>query len=387
MSEVEKIRVLHVLPWVASGGVERRRRELAEWLPDTDFEQKLFCLAEVGPLADEIRARGTEVLALDEKSVRDLSVYVELAKLIRRFRPHIIHGAVFEGVRMAVAMGRLMRVPIVISEETSHATNRSTLGHAFFGACVWASNRCVAISPAVAEYLHEHSHVPWSRIATIPNGVPIPSTSSTDTTGAIREEFSLKSDDIVFVTVGRLYDDTHKRISDIIRAMPRVTKSVPNAKLIVVGEGPIRSDLEQLALNEGVDESVVFAGYRHDVDSIYSASDCFVLASGREGFGLVVAEAMMHALPTLSTRVGGIGDIIVEGETGFAFDVGDVNELAHLMTLMATDAELRSKLGKAGRARATRDFSSQRYAGDVEALYRELMAKRFTADDSGRTRL
>lgn len=368
-----KIRVLHVLPWVASGGVERRRLSLAKFLPRDDFDQSVFCLNARGPLGDEIRACDVPVHSMGGMSIRDPRAHIGLARLIHQVKPDIIHGAVFEGVRMAVSVGRLMRVPHVIAEETSHATNRSTAGHAFFGLCVAASDACVAISPAVADYLHEHSRVPRHKIRTIPNGVPIPDVVSVERATQVRDELGLPPGSVLCTTVGRLYDDTHKRVSDIIRAMALVAREHDGIHLAVVGDGPVRAELAELADQLDVADRVHFMGYRHDVDAIYAASDVFVLASGREGFGLVVAEAMMHGLPTLTTLAGGIANIVKPGETGLTFAIADVDSLASHLTSLAQSSSMRNSLGLAGKARAEAEFSSKRYAADVERLYREIM--------------
>lgn len=373
MSEQRQIRVLHILPWVSSGGVERRRLSIVRHHASAEFEHKIFCLRSDEPLASEFLDNGVTVESMHDASWSELRVFRRLHQLIAEFQPDIIHGAVFEGVQMAVIAGKLFGVEHIVMEETSHATNRSWKGHALFGLYGYLADYCVAISPAVAEYVQEYSRIPRDKIITIPNGVPIPQPVPAEQRAATRQEYGIDDDCVLCITVGRLYDDSHKRVSDVLKAMRGLKEEGNNAHLLIVGDGPIQAELEALSRSLGVDDIVTFTGYQHHVDRLYGASDIFVLASGREGFGLVVAEAMMHALPTVTTTVGGIGNIVLDQTTGKTFDVGDVKALQNHIAYLAKHEELRQNLGKKGRKRAVKEFSSQRYADDVAKFYRMVM--------------
>lgn len=204
------IRVLHVLPWITAGGVERRRAGIAERSNDV-FEHQFFTLAAKGESADRIRAAKCRIHESSVSNLKGARPFIELAQVIREYKPHIIHGAVFEGVILAATVGRAMRVPIVFGEETSDATNRSWRGHALFRALAKATDRTVAISPQVVTKLQERTGIPPSKIHLITNGVE----SFDAVTDASRTEakaaFSLPQDAFVLGTMSRLVDDSHKR--------------------------------------------------------------------------------------------------------------------------------------------------------------------------------
>ena len=136
---------------------------LARQLDRERYEQRLVARSASGPIADELRAAGVPVDLLGGTGFFDARAFARGIRIARAFRPHIVHGAVFEGVGLAVVLGRAVGATVVV-EETSHAVNRSWAGHALFRALALSAHACVAISPAVARYLEQVTHLPSSRI-------------------------------------------------------------------------------------------------------------------------------------------------------------------------------------------------------------------------------
>jgi glycosyltransferase involved in cell wall biosynthesis len=367
-----RIRILHSLSAVATGGVERRRLSLAKYLDGARFEQMLMARAATGQLVGQLESAGTRVQIVGSGGLFDLRAMARAVRVAREFRPHIVHGAVFEGLGVALAAGRSCGA-LVVLEETSHATNRSWRGHAVFRTLASLSDSCVAISPAVGRYLAEVTRVPAKHVHVIPNGVDEPVAPPGFERRAFRASLGIDADAFVIGTVGRLVDDDHKRVSDLLRAMPRVLAERPSATLLVVGEGRAKPELEQLARDLGLSSRVVFTGHRDDTGALYRAMDLFTLVSSREGFGLVLPEAMLCRLAVVATRVGGICDIVVDGETGLLVPPRDPTAIAEALARLMGDAELRTRFGEAGEARARARFGASRYAADVEAFYTQLM--------------
>ena len=367
------IRVLHVLPWIGGGGVERRRMAIAKQLTQ-GIEHRFFTLSAHGEPAKHIRAAGAELVCASARNLKSHRPFLDLARVVRDYRPHIIHGAVFEGVILAATVGRLMRVPVVIGEETSDATNRSPRGHALFRGLSMLTDRTVAISPQVVDNLKNITKIREDKIHLIMNGVDPLDPATPAARHTARKKFGLPQDALVLGTMSRLVDDSHKRVSDAIRAMPAVVAQVPHAHLLVCGDGRARPMLEALATELGVQDHVTFAGTVVPQEG-FDAMDVFVHVAQREGFGLAVAEAAFCALPMVTTGVGGIASIILPNKSARVVPVGDVQAIAHAAIAFAQDAELRTRFGQAGRAYAMEHFSSTRYVRDVEALYRTLYAE------------
>jgi glycosyltransferase involved in cell wall biosynthesis len=188
----------------------------------------------------------------------------------------------------------------------------------------------------------------------------------------LRRSFGLSASAFVIGTVCRLDDDGHKRVSDLIRAVAMLP-DLP-VELLIVGDGRQRRDLERLSEELAVSGRVRFAGYREDVGAAYAVMDVFALVSAREGFGLVVAEAMLARLPVIATAVGGLRNIVEDGRTGILVPPCSAEQVRDAISRLHGEPELRSAYAEAGRSRALLHFSAERYARDVSAFYQRLLA-------------
>lgn len=376
-----RLRVLHCLQRIDSGGPEVRRLSLARGLEPRRYEQRVLCTQACGGLPSQFQAAGvhvTEVGSFD--SILDPRPYQNALAAVRRFRPHIIHGAVYEGIALAAIAGRLGRVPIVIAEETSDPVKRSWRGNALMRVLTGLAHRVVAVSPATQKYLRQRIYLPASKVILINNGVTEAPTADASSVQSLREQLGIEHTDLIIGTVGRLYDE-HKRQSDLIRALPLVRQAHPEARLLIVGAGQDERTLRALAQALGVSKQVVFAGYQPDPTPLYQMMDVFALASQWEAFGLVLVEAMFAGLPVVATRVGGIPSIVNERETGFLVPPSDPAAIADALLALCRDAALRERMGAAGLTRARAQFTAERYVREVDALYQALANERLSGRD------
>ncbi|HEY7604974.1 MAG TPA: glycosyltransferase family 4 protein [Gaiellaceae bacterium] len=176
------------------------------------------------------------------------------------------------------------------------------------------------------------------------------------------------------VFIGRLRSP--KRVDLALEALRQVREAVPAATLDVVGDGPLRAGLEQLAGRLGVSDRVRFLGTRTDLPLLLRDAQCFVLASDSEGCPLSVLEAMAAGVPVVATSVGGVPELVVDGETGTLARPGDATELAVALRGVLSAPERARTLGENGRERARRLFSRERMIQDTCALYDEIAAGR-----------
>jgi glycosyltransferase involved in cell wall biosynthesis len=144
----------------------------------------------------------------------------------------------------------------------------------------------------------------------------------------------------------------------------------------MVGDGPDRDAIEQRAHDLGVVRDTLFLGYQEDVAPFYSAFDAFVLPSANEGTPVTAIEALAAGRPVVATRVGGVPDIVRDGEDGFLVEAGDVDGLAERLAALAADPGLRAQMGEAGRARVFPRYAVARLVDDVDKLYRSLLEAR-----------
>lgn len=370
-----KFRIAHCLETVGSGGVEQRRLLLARGLDRNKFDQILICSKTVGSLAEQFEAEGVPIHRIGSlHSILDRRPYRAALDVIRKFRPHIVHGAVYEGVAVAAVCGTLARVPIVIGEETSEPFGRSWKGHLLYRGLMSLTSHAVAVSPAVEDYLVKVIRLPQRHVTLINNGVAPPPQIEEAETKRLRATLGIRNGEIVIGIVGRLYNSV-KRHSDLLHAFRLLCERRTDLRLLIIGDGPDRKMLEALTATLGIAECVIFTGYQADTRPFYTVMDIFALSSAFEAFGLVLVEAMYAKLPIVATRVGGIPTVVAENQTGFLVSPGKPPELADSLLSLIEDQTLRQRLGERGFDRAHEKFSSQRYVGDVADLYERLAAR------------
>lgn len=371
---MRKIRVLHCLETIASGGVEQTLLTLIKGLDKERFEHKIICTWQGGAVEEAFNRLAVEVIAVGPfKSPFEFTKLLKVVQIVKKYQPHIIHGAVFEGMTMATVGGLLGKVPVVILEETSDPQNRSIKANWLLRQYSKFADTVQAISFDVGKYLKEVSKIDPNLVVVIPNGIPKPGVTNDEVLCKKRLSLHLLPEDLVIGFVGRLYND-HKRVSDLIDAISLLDK--PNLKLLIVGDGKDKKDLEDRVKSLNLDKKVIFTGYQSKLDLYYQLMDVFCIPSSREGFGLVAAEAMLHKLPVIATAVGGLKEVVVDGETGYLVPAQSPVDLANKINCFIQNPDLRIKFGEAGYIRATENYTSVRYCQEIENLYCTLLDRK-----------
>jgi glycosyltransferase involved in cell wall biosynthesis len=380
-----KIRVAHCLEQVRSGGVERRRLSLARRLDPQRFEQIVICTEALPELRAEFQQAGCSVFELGRmRRGVDWRKIRAAARLLREFRPDIAHGAVFEGVIVASLSGRLARVPVIVAEEIITPVGRRLTGHLYFRLLTALADKVVAISAAVRDYLVGTIRVPPTKVRLIYNGVAEPQPASADELRAVRSALGIADGAPVIGTLSRMAapaghpPDSHKRIRFAIWAMEKILDYFPDARLLIVGDGPDRELLEFHArwARGKVREATIFTGFQHRVRPYLECMDVLVHPAETEGLPLVLVEAMLASRPIVASDVPGSNEVVADGETGFLVPFCASEPLGDKAIELLRDPHLRAKMGAAGLKRARELFSEDRYVREVASLYEELAPNR-----------
>ncbi|RPA68430.1 glycosyltransferase [Cyclobacteriaceae bacterium YHN15] len=370
---MEKIRLLHCIETISSGGVERIRLTFAKGLDFNKYELKIICTKAVGPIKNQLEALGVEIYEVGQfNSPFEWKKYLKVLKVIYNYKPHIIHGAVFEGMSMATVGGLFGKVSVVILEETSFPSTRSK--KALFLQRFYSifADKVIGIAPSVVQFLKDKVKISSSKVLLINNGVDIPETCPDQEIFHIKKSLRIEKDDLVIGSVGRVHN-TVKRFSDILQAIKLLNNS--KIKFLLVGQGPDLDDLKKMSNQLGIQEQFIPVGFQEKPDSYYQIMDIFCLPSAQEGFGLVAAEAMLHNLPVIATKVGGLQDIVVDNETGFLIPPFSPEMIAKKIQYLIDHPERTKSLGEKGFLRALENYTAQRYCSEVEDLYLEFLKK------------
>ncbi|WP_373495440.1 glycosyltransferase, partial [Aquiflexum sp.] len=197
-----KIRVLHCIETIASGGVEQVRLTMIKGLDKDKFEHKIICTWEGGAVADALKAEGVELIAIGGfRHPFQWSKHRQVLRVIKRFKPHIIHGAIFEGMSMAAFGGKLGKVPIIILEETSHPLSRSKKAIYLQQLFAKVADKVIGIAPSVVKYLQESVGLSASKVLLINNGVNNPREVNLEEKNKIKLKLGVLADDVIIGSV------------------------------------------------------------------------------------------------------------------------------------------------------------------------------------------
>ncbi len=305
------MKVLHVITGLGVGGAELQLRSL---LQHTRHQSDVVTLYNPGAVAEMISGDGVRVRDLGMTRNTELSAVLRLAQLIRAGSYHVVHAHLYRSCIYGRLAARLAGAPVVVTTEhsigeTHLERRRMTLGvRALYLGTDLCSDATIAVSPAVADRLAKWG-VAARKIEVIPNGLDFARvTFDAGARDRIRGEFGLPPDAYVIGVLGRL--DPIKRFDLVIRAAAPLLDD--QHRLLIVGDGQIRPDLEAEAHRHGVADLVTFAGERHDVAAMLSSLDLFVASSEQETFGLSVLEALANGIPALYTTCPAMEGITTE---------------------------------------------------------------------------
>jgi glycosyltransferase involved in cell wall biosynthesis len=324
----------------------------------------------------------------------DYFAYQKLKKLIKDFKPDIVHthaakpGAI--GRLAAAAAG----VPVVLHTFHGHVFHSyfNSLKSKFFinteRYLASKSDAIIAISEQQRKELVEDFKIaPSEKFRLIPLGLDLDKfTNNIDQKRQkFRQSFELEDDVVAIGIIGRLVPVKNHYL--FIKAIKHVLdKTSKKIKAFIVGDGETRADLENVAQQAGIPYStekdahhphpLVFTSWRSDVDTIMAGLDIVTLTSFNEGTPVSLIEAQAANKPIVSTRVGGIADVVLEGETALLADVQDGETFSNHLLQLVQDDVLRQQMGKKGQEQVLQRFSYQRLMGDMSALYYELLEKK-----------
>lgn len=362
------MKILLVITGLGVGGAERLVTALADRFSSQGHEVVLAYFhggAELVPSDDHIRLLN---LKMTRTPFGVISAAWRLRKLILEFRPDVVNTHLVH----ANILSRLLRLITPIPKLVTSAHNTFEGGHLRmlgYRLTNGLANASTNVSQEAVEAFERSGAVPTGSMVAVLNGIDTDRFSYDEIErDRVRRELGCCESTQLILAVGRL--EPQKDYPNLLRAFANVVAVMGDARLVIVGKGRLRSELGSLSKSLGIDHCVAFLGVRHDVPSLMSASDVFVLSSAREGFGLVVAEAMACKRVVVATDCGGVSEVV--GSSGYLVHPKDSKELGQaLINAIHLPKAERARIGEKARERVESNFSLAAMADRYLEIYKK----------------
>jgi glycosyltransferase involved in cell wall biosynthesis len=369
----EKIRVLHILTDLSAGGAQMLVKNLMFSYDRNRFDLAICSLFPKGETIIEQQLEGVgNIFYLDKKLGPDPKILFRLYRLLKQFRPHVVHTHLYIS-RYALIPSLICKIPVKMHTFHNPAEKEvEKIGKIIsWIAFNWLNIQPIALSPAISNSvgnLYKRQNVPY-----IYNGIPTKDyIRNDDVRKMVRHSLNLSDDILGLITVGRF--SPQKNHALMIEAFSKVHAQNKNSMLIMVGDGDLKPKIESMVRANNLSDYVQFLGLRKDIPELLAAADIFVLSSDWEGMPLVIIEAMAAGKPVVATAVGGVPDMITDQASGFLVKPNDAEAMAQIILKLANDKALASKIGEVGRKIAQDRFDVSMAAREYEKKYLERLS-------------
>jgi glycosyltransferase involved in cell wall biosynthesis len=366
-----RIRILHVITSLGIGGAERLVISAVRGLPAPRFEHAICCLAERGPLAEEAEAAAVRVFCVGEyPGLRHPLAFARLVRIVRTFRPTIVHTHLQSANLYGRLAARLARVPVVVTTEHNVYAGKARRYIRVERVLARTTDALIAVSEEVRQFLSGQLSIAPSAIRVVRNGVAAGAPSARGV-AALRARLGEETGG--GIRLGTIASMTSKKGHDVLlRAVARLHEQGLGCSLVLAGDGPERPRLEALVGTLGLRPHVHFLGTVSNAADVLAVIDLFVLPSLVEGLPLALLEAMSAGKAVVATSVGGVPEVVKSLENGLLVPPGSDTELAGAIATLVRSESLRHRLGAAARETIEGGFTEAAYLESLSALYVEL---------------
>jgi len=335
--------------------------------------------APTGRYAEMLRAKGVRLIPLPMNSRFDMRIPYRLARVVREHAVTVLHSHGGGRADFFVYLAsKLVNIPVKI-------TTVANLVEGWFEVnplqlyvykkiqrkAEKVFDHFICVSEYLADKLIHQHELEKTKISTIYNGIDLDYFNAAVEFPPKRNEFLREGEEILIGAIGRLVAE--KGLEYLLECMPEVLKRFTQIKLLLVGDGPLKTHLEKRVLSLGLKDNIIFTGFRSDIREILSCLDILILPSLLEGFSMIILEAMAMAKPIVASDIPGIREQIIDGKNGILVPAKDTNALAAAIIKILADRNVAENIGLAARKTVDRKFSIERMVAETESLYLSLL--------------
>ncbi len=381
MHSNKKLKILYLINNLTIGGAETLLLATIKQLNPNHFDVYVCTLLKNGNLLYKDFEQHSKIYSLNMRSFHDIIGLYRLVKYIKYNNFDIVHTHLCYADTYGQLASCFFTKPIYIS--TFHLCDLwkegKTLKHylriKFENILIRRFKKIIAVSNPVRDFAIKYQKFPNDKIITILNGVVVDAFRRNDIqVNYIHKELNLSSDTVLYGTIARL--DQQKGHAFLIHAYDKIKHEVPNLKLIFIGDGIERQEIQALINKLNLSDNIYILGFRQDIKEILSSIDVFILPSVNEGLPISLLEAMSNSLPVIVTDVGGISTVVRNNIDGYIIPPQNINILSEKMKILYSNIDLRIKMGNNSFERIKEDFSLDKYLRQLEELYINLYNKK-----------
>lgn len=375
----ERPLIVHLTYILDFGGLETLIVEAINKMPVDQYRHAIVCLTRFTDFRHRITRPGVEVYALDKQPGLGLGTHASLWRLLRRLRPTVLHTynlACAEYAFTAALAGVPVRVHAEHGRDAADPQGKNRK-HQLLRRLLTPFIDCfVAVSDDLQQWLLREVRIPADKVLLIDNGVD--TAQFTPAPSGHASLFGFAGDSFVIGTVGRVQDvKNHASLIDAFIALcALLPEQRARLKLVIVGTGPLLPALERQVAAAGMQDAILLAGARNDIAQVMQSFSLFAMSSIAEGTPVTLLEAMASGLPVVSTRVGGIPDLVRENHTGALVASGDVPAMAAALASYVQDPALARHHGAAARTLVQAHYSIDAMLAAYAGLYARLCKRK-----------
>lgn len=361
--------VVHIIDRLPPDGAERLLCELLRYRSE-EFRYRVLCLVEGGEFEQIIRAMGVPIDILGKKPGVDLAMLFRLWRWLRREQPTIVHTHLFTADTWGRIAAKLALVPGIFS--TVHSVNAwQGRAHRWVDrALALVTTKLIACTQQVAEKLVLVDGIAEGKVVALANAVDLERFQNV-TPINLQAQFGIPADIPVVAVLGRL--EPVKGQAYLLTCLRQLRERNVSVCCLFIGDGPDKEALQQQVTALALDDSVFFAGFRRDVPQVLAAIDVLVIPSQWEGLPMALLEAMALARVVVAHDVGGIADVLRDGQDGFVVPAENPSALVNALEKVIVDAPLRHDMGLSARQRIEDKYSAKELSACYEALYHKVL--------------
>ncbi|MCK5544931.1 MAG: GT4 family glycosyltransferase PelF, partial [Desulfobulbaceae bacterium] len=373
VAKMKKNNVLHLIQGLEIGGLEIMVVNLLERLDRSRYRPSICCYDSLGSLSQGLSEKGIGVHLLKRRPGIDYFHPFKLARYLKKSKIKILHlhnpTALFYGT----LAGKIAGTPCIIYTEHGRDFSSSIKVRIANGLLCKMVDKIVVVAECGKRYLVEHEGVNEKKIIKIYNGIDSQRFGRIHNSELIRRELGIANDQPVIGTVARL--DPIKNHACLIRAMKFIVTRLPSVVLLIIGDGPLKPELEGLTADLKLQNNIKFLGARSDIAELLSMLDVFVLSSFSEGLSLTLIEACAAAKPIVTTDVGGNAEIVEHECNGLLVPSDQPETLAKAILEILSDREKIKRMGEMGRKQFEEKFTLDVMVKKYEDLYESCLCQ------------